>query len=299
MLLNIINTNFQKKSKLIKFLSKLDLNTNLANELFLNGCYVNKNAIPTELITKICKRYFIKKGNFISVNKNLSFPILDPAFLEFISSTNFNSIINNYFQTLYDSLPILQIFPAIVITNPQINQNQYRSDDENINIPGGLHIDYPTEFTIHIPLVEINEKTPHTVYVNKSCTNIFFNELIIRIGNTKLKNKLLQIAKINTVPLFASPGDLIMLDVTGLHRAEIKPAFRAFIQLKYTCGNDKLINLERRKNFIDSIEYLKLNFTSYPDYRSELQKDLMNLSTLRLNDQYSIIQESIGTYKAF
>jgi hypothetical protein len=299
MFLNRIYSNYEKRNKLNQYISKLGTSKRLDDQLFLNGCYIQKDSVPLELIQRIIQRYCLNKENFNPTNKNLSLPLLDNNFLEYISSKNFNSLIYKYYDILYGYPPLLQVFPSIVITYPLINQNQFRSSDKNMHIPASVHTDYSTEFTIHIPLFDINENTPHTVYVEKSCTNIYLNDLITRISSSNLKNKLVKLIGGNEVSIFASPGDMIMLDVTGLHRAEIKPEFRAFIQLKYTIGNDRLNKLEESKKFKDSIAHTSLNYLSYHKYKVELQRDVENLFYLNLNDQYKIINESLGAYQAY
>ena len=101
------------------------------------------------------------------------------------------------------------------------------------------------------------------------------------------------------VDCFAKKGDAILIDVTGVHRGELKQAFRIMIQVKFTCGNDILIFDENNPKFLKSLKALKENIVDYQNVINSIQDSLTFISKTNFEKQLCVIPDSISTFEAF
>ena len=268
----IINIFFAKKKYQTLF------NSEKKNQEFLyllsNGMISAEKIIDKTIIKTWVEKYNIKNENFIPCKGNISFPFYNKELHNILFNSNFLDYLNKYYDLVYGKKPILQTAPHLIITKPDMNQNDFSTGIHGF--PAVWHTDYITEFTIHIPIVDINNKTNHTKYLRGSHTNF----LTPPVGATSVN-------EINNTNCFANVGDALFIDVDGWHRGHLeKNSFRAMIQLKYTIGNDELIfdpnhpkvkrgldrstintkNYEKKKNvFKEDYEFFK---KTNPDFNS-------------------------------
>tara|TARA_B100000768_G_C11280829_1_gene378504 strand:+ start:1892 stop:2824 length:933 start_codon:yes stop_codon:yes gene_type:complete len=228
--------------------------------LLTNGMVLAKNLISKTTINNWTDRYKIYKDSFHECEGNISFPFYNKDFHDLLFNSDFLGYLNTYYDLLYGKKPVLQTMPTLVVTKPDMNQSDFST--LNHNFPAVWHTDYITEFTIHIPLVNINNKTNHTKYLLKSHTNF----LIPPVGATKVN-------EINNKNCFADVGDALFIDVDGWHRGHLeKGSFRAMIQLKYTIGNNELFFDPNNPKIKKALERTAINTKNY-DYLKNIFKE--------------------------
>ena len=230
-------------------------------DLISNGIVLAKNTIDKSVINNWINRYHIFNDFFIESEGNISFPFYNKEFHDLFFKSDFLGYLNTYYDLLHGKKPVLQTMPTLVITKPDMNQGDFSSS--NHNFPAVWHTDYLTEFTIHIPLVDINNKTNHTKYILNSHTNF----LIPPVGAIKVDEA-------NSVNCFAKAGDALFIDVDGWHRGHLeKGSFRAMIQLKFTIGNNKLsFDLDNPK-IKKALERTKMKTKKYDLLKKVFQDD--------------------------
>ena len=250
------NRNFFKSSK----------QNNEFLDLISNGTVLAKNTIDKSIINNWINRYHIYNDCFIESEGNISFPFYNKEFHDLFFKSDFLGYLNTYYDLLYGKKPVLQTMPTLVITKPDMNQVDFSFGSDNF--PAVWHTDYLTEFTVHIPIVDINSETNHTKYLNGSHTNFFAPP----VGAVKVNET-------NNTNCFARAGDALFIDVDGWHRGHLeKGSFRAMIQLKYTIGNDQLTfqpNNAKTKNALErSKEYnwSKIILDTYKMIEEEINK---------------------------
>ena len=219
-----------------QFLAVRKIRNNLSsfampNELLslLNLGFVKfTNGIDHSLLTKWSEDYGIKKSNFLPTNGNISVPFFNAEMHALLTGSNLIDLLKDYFVQMYGVPPMLQMVPTLVITHPNVEQQTYIKGVQNF--PAHWHYDYPSEFTIHIPLTKITIETTHTKYIKRSHLSLLSSP---PTETSVLKDQI--------VSCFSVPGDVILFDVDGSHRAQLEvKGFRALIQLKFTAGNDIL-----------------------------------------------------------
>ena len=67
---------------------------------------------------------------------------------------------------MYGCKPVLQCIPYLVITYPNVSHEKFIPKQHNF--PANWHTDYQSEFSIHLPIVEINSSNTHTMYAAKT-----------------------------------------------------------------------------------------------------------------------------------
>ena len=235
------------------------------NAFFETGYNLYKNAISPSIYSKLTNEYFVNAKWFLKTNSNIAIPILQRKFLKSIDyDSQMFSYVQEYFRAFYKAEPYLQQVPKIIVTNPDIEPKDFQAEQHRI--PAFFHTDYPSELTIHIPLTEINEKTPRTLYLKGS-------HLSKAIRPMKKYASTGALSSFEHVELFANPRDALMIDVTGVHKAVLSPNLRIMIQLKYTAGNDILsvdLNPEKVKT---SIENANAHFMKFGVYVRKLKDD--------------------------
>ena len=254
-----INIFFSKKKYQTLF------NSEKKNQEFLyllsNGMISAKKIIDKTIIENWVEKYNIKNENFIACEGNISFPFYNNDLHNLLFNSDFLDYLNSYYELVYGKKPVLQTMPTLVVTKPDMNQSGFSTSKHNF--PAVWHTDYLTEFTIHIPLVNINNKTNHTKYLLKSHTNFFPPP----VGATKVD-------EINNINCFADIGDALFIDVDGWHRGHLeKGSFRAMIQLKYTIGSNELIFDPNDSKVKKALERTSINTKSYDSLKNVLKKD--------------------------
>ena len=136
-----------------------------------NGIFLGKNIIPSKIIDLWSKKYGINDKNFFSSTSNISFPFYNEELHNIILKSELPYFLIEYFQILYKKKPILQCHPQIIVTKPSIGNESFQSGKEGYAIPANWHTDYFSEFSIHIPLVNISASTTHTSYIAMSQSN--------------------------------------------------------------------------------------------------------------------------------
>ena len=231
------------------------------SHLLSHGMVAAKHIIDSTVINNWAKKYHISDESFIECEGNISFPFYNKEFHDLLFNSDFLDFINAYFDLVHQQRPVLQTMPTLVITKPDTNQGEFSSVKHNF--PAVWHTDYLTEFTIHIPLVNINDKTNHTKYLLNSHTNFF----IPPVGATKVN-------EVDNVNCFADVGDALFIDVDGWHRGHLeKGSFRAMIQLKYTTGNNKLSYEPNTLKVKKALERTVMNTKNYDLLKNVLKQD--------------------------
>jgi hypothetical protein len=231
------------------------------SHLISNGMVVAENIIDKNIIENWISKYNIYNENFVACKGNVFFPFYNKEFHDILFNSNFLDYLNMYYYLVYGKKPVMQQMPTLVITKPDINQLDISHGKSNF--PAVWHTDYLTEFTIHIPIVDINSKTNHTKYLNGSHTNFFAPP----IGAVKVNET-------NNTNCFARAGDALFIDVDGWHRGHLeKGSFRAMIQLKYTIGNDQLTYNPNNIKSKNALERTKIKTKKFNLLKKVFQKD--------------------------
>ena len=229
--------------------------------LLSNGMISAKNVVDKTTIESWVEKYNIKSENFFGCEGNISFPFYNNELHDLLCKSDFLDYLYSYYELVYGKKPVLQTMPTLVVTKPDMNQSGFSSSRHNF--PAVWHTDYKTEFTIHIPLVNINGKTNHTKYLLKTHTNFFPPP----VGATKVD-------EINNINCFADIGDALFIDVDGWHRGHLeKGSFRAMIQLKYTIGNNELIFDPNDSKVKKALERTAVNTKSYGSLKNIIKND--------------------------
>ena len=271
------------KTKRISRKLKISENSNI-QDLLINGFSIFDSLIDKNILNNLIIKYQLDEKNFKKSYTNVTIPILDAEFINYISNhKKINSIVEDFYFSTYGTKAFLQIHPAIVITNPS-----FKNTKEHYNIPNKWHTDYKSEFTFHIPLTDINSDSTKTVYAEKSQNILSINpESNLNINDYES----------NIIPLEAKKGSVIFIDVSGAHKAELGK-FRAMIQFKFTSGNDLLNELIKPQAYFNLGEKFKENFLlSTNQLKTSFYDDIQMLDNL--SDKWGVIKESKVFYENF
>ena len=273
------------KKRLINRKNKIIKNSKIF-DLLTDGFYISESIIDIDIINHLIKKYKLNKKNFKKSYTNVQIPILDKKFLSYIHDhKKINSIINTFYSNVYNKTPVLQTPPSIVITNPLIENKK-----EDYQIPSKWHTDYNSEFTFHVPLIDINVDVTKTLFAKNSQNDInIYSQSLINFKNYNYE----------IVPLMAKKGSVIFIDVSGAHRAELGK-FRIMVQFKFTAGNDLLTEILKPEDYSIISKKLKDNFIPNSEIIKKLtQNDLNRIKELNLNKNWSIINESYKYHEEF
>ncbi len=253
-------------------------------DLLNNGYSIYDSLIDIKILNNLIDKYQLNKKNFKKSYTNVAIPILDKEFIDYMSNhKKINSIIEEFYFSSYGTKPVLQTPPSIVITNPSIKKNK-----EEYNIPHKWHTDYKSEFTFHIPLMDITSNTTKTVYAEKSQNIISVNSQSI-LKTDDLKS--------NIIPLEAKKGSIIFIDVSGAHKAELGQ-YRAMIQFKFTSGNDLLTEIIKPKSYYNLGVKFKENFLLNTNkLKKSFSDDLLKINDL--SSKWGIIKKSRSYYQEY
>ena len=261
--------------------------------LYENGWQVIRNGFGSDIVDKIVRNYGLMKSSFHPHSGNLSFPYYSAYLHDFLTVSNFRGILNSYFERKYQKPPVLQIIPSIIITYPKYDQKNF--DSKEHRFPALWHTDYANEFTVHLPLCDLNQSTPHTKYLQGSSLNPeVYPQKIFKDDDMKTL-----IQEHETVDCLGQKGDAILIDVTGVHRGELCQAYRAMIQIKFTCGNDILIFDGSNPKYLNSVRILKENIDDYENIRSSIKDSLYFITKNNFEKELSVIPDSVASFKPF
>ncbi|PWH11106.1 hypothetical protein DEJ39_02090 [Bacteroidetes bacterium SCGC AAA795-G10] len=258
---------------------------NKENFLVKEGFRISKNIISLESIEHIISRYHLKEKNFKKTKSNLALPLINSEFVnEIISNQEIQNTLGFFYENILKRKCFLQVPPSIVITNPEIKENA------KYNIPCSWHTDYFQEFTFHIPLSKIDKTSTRTLYASKSHKDIFISS-----------QGLYDINKFNyqVEEMYSNPGDVIFLDVSGLHRAELGN-YRMMIQFKFTSGNNLLNDIVQKETYKKMAVIFKENFIGdIEGIINNFKEDLENLKFINDKENWEILKNSLPYYKSY
>ena len=247
----------------------------------------------TNFVQYIKEKYLLSDDIFLPCEGNLSWPIMDDQIRNILCNTTFRAFITEYFYCAYRKIPILQMIPTITVTKPNITQEYYKHEVHGF--PGIWHSDYSTEMGVHIPINDITTQTTYTKYVETS------NRVALEQDGLSLNDS--YIKKIYgpncLAQCLSKSGEVLIMDTTGLHRAEISKGLRIMVQFKFTVGNDPLIfNIENLK-YKKSIDRLKRNHKKFEILKKIIKSDLDYIKSNTFDDMIEIIGRSEDTLEAY
>jgi len=214
----------KKKLNRARYL-KMNLDDDLS-VLMRDGLFRFNKSVDPEIIDQWIERYKIDSTKITPSEGNLMIPFFNAEIDKLLTSSKFSELLEKYFYAIYGCKPVLQCIPGLVMTFPSISQGEFKRGTHNF--PAVWHVDYLSEFTIHMPLLAINSTNTHTMYAVDTHTSIFNPP---RKGPRGKK-----IAR-----SFANKSDVVMLDVDGWHTGRLEgTSARIMVQFKFTKGNDLL-----------------------------------------------------------
>lgn len=255
------------------------------NILVRDGYLIESNVIEKKIINRLINRYQLSETNFVKSNTNCSFPIIDFQFINYITSNNLlQEKLKLFYERILRRKAFLQTPPFIILTNPKIQKGT------DYNIPCNWHTDYFQEFTFHLPLTKIDNKSTKTLYASKSHKNIF-------ISSQKLYD--INKFKYDIKPMNANPGDAIYLDVSGLHRAELGQ-YRSMVQFKFTSGTNLLKDIVPKDRYINLGMIFRANFKGNIDKLiNNFEEDISGLKSIEGKSNWHVIKDSVDHYKNY
>jgi hypothetical protein len=238
-------------------------------DLARNGLAMGKNLVDSDTISSWQTRYGIAQSSFSPNLGNLSIPFYNPQMHELLHKSPIASYLDQYFKIAYRTKPVLQQVPVLVVTYPEVSHDSHIPSKHNF--PAVWHVDYRSEFTIHLPLTIIDQNTSHTKYKKGSHYSTVF-----------LPNEATCPDPSKIVNVFGSPGDAIFMDVDGLHRAHLgQNNLRVIVQLKFTTGNDMLHICDvNHPKLYKNIARTKEHFKNYSKIRAVLLEDCEFIKSL-------------------
>jgi hypothetical protein len=260
-------------------------NHKIVKKLISDGGVSIRGVVSKKIISNWLDSYSIFDSNFLPSEGNVTWPFYNNDIHNLLQDSKFMSILDEYFIKVYGLPPVLQVVPSLVITKPSIQQDSPILSKKLF--PAEWHIDYPGEFTVHIPLVEITTEVTHTKY----CRGTQYSLM-------KPKERLIN--KNNLFLGTGSPGDVIMMDVDGWHAAQLKKnSFRALVQLKFTTGNNLLYShFDAKKRG----GVAKRFFKSIKDFRglqSQIKEDYKFLMSVNSKSKYKILGDNLKYYNNY
>ena len=258
------------------------------NKFLMNGFVIKNNCFELSAAQNIVDQYRLHASSFTRSDQNLSWPCLSKEVIELFLRSQYRETIDRYFRVMYGCMPVLQKVPSIVVTYPLLDQINALEPKEKF--PAQWHTDYPQEFSVHIPLTVIDESVTHTVYVGGSARDLLIQPQQV-VSDEYISQRY---NKQRIHRMVAEPGDVIFLDVTGYHRANLRFGMRAMIQLKYTTGNDLLlfnspINDSIKEKYLRNLAALKNYYSGYSALKKVLRDQLRSLRDIALPKGYELI----------
>ncbi|MDC0042599.1 hypothetical protein OAJ10_02460 [Paracoccaceae bacterium] len=284
-IIRIRNIPFYVKKKIARKALMSKAPSGYLHELAKNGAIKCTGIIDQKIIDNWISKYDLNVDNIIPSKGNLAFPFFNKDVEALLTDSQLSKLLDEYFLNIYGCKPVLQMMPYLVITYPNIRHDEY--DAKVNNFPADWHTDYQSEFTIHVPLVEINSENTHTMYAINTHTSL------LKAPKTDRDMK----------ELFRSFGkktDALFLDVDGWHQGRLEgKGARIMIQFKFTVGNDLLfhptggISIKQQ----EQIERTKNNIKNYETVGHQLKEDFSYAKNLSSDDpKLSIIQDNAQAY---
>ena len=257
-------------------------------ELADNGIFNYKGTIDTEILDKWIDIYGLNISNLTPSEGNLAIPFFNGDVLKLLTESPFASLLDKYFWHVYGTEPVLQCIPQLVITYPNIVHEKF--EVKTHNFPANWHTDYLSEFTVHLPLADINSSNTHTMYAKNTHTSFF-----------KPPRNQDNIKKI--LRSYGKKTDAIMLDVDGWHSGRLEGSNpRIMIQFKFTQGNDMLHFPEGglSEKQLQQIERTKRCIGDYGSISRRLESDLSFINSAgSLGSRLAIINDNSKYYQHY
>lgn len=241
------------------------------------GYFIEKNILNNNDINAILNKYL--DSNYLNNEKrfdyNLFYPFFDEKILNKILSSETMHLAKKFFSMIYQSIPKFQQCPLLIITKPNLNNNEI---ENRIKIPATFHTDYPTEMSLHIPLVDLNENEIFTTYCQGSNRSYFV------LPTTDYDQD--YVKKFKQIKLTSNKGDGILLDTQGIHKAKIeKNSIRIMLFIKFSSEKNLLENIDYSSN---SEKAKKSNFFKFDheqtlkDMNGHKEKRYLNSNQLKI-----------------
>lgn len=257
------------------------------NTLVNQGVVKFTNAIDPELLIKWTSQYNLYQSEFFPAGGNITFPFYNKEMHELLKDSEFIHVVKQYFNKIYRKEAVLQIVPHIVVTYPTITHDEFNVTKNHF--PASWHVDYPYEFTVHIPLTPISEETSRTEYINGTH---------LTAGRTA--NNRVLVDNNEVTGCLAKPGDVLCLDVEGLHRARlVENSFRVLVQIKVTAGND-LLKYNKSSKMDSTIGRSIHNCKNYNLLKNKLIDDLNFIESLDyIDNSLDILKNNVAYYEHY
>lgn len=256
--------------------------------LIANGFFKYEAQIESKVIDDWMARYNIDTDLITPSDGNCIIPFFNHEVFKLLTDSSFSRLLTLYFNAMYGCKPILQCTPSLVMTFPSIEQHEFKAGAHNF--PANWHSDYVSEFTVHIPLVDITENNSHTLYAENTHTAFL---------NTPPEGPMNK----TIVPSFAKKGDVVMIDVDGWHTGRLEGVNpRIMIQFKFTKGNDLLgvPSVRPSDKLIRQVERTKRCIRNYNTLVETLTEDY---DYIKSNDfsgtPLAIISDSVAIYDSY
>ena len=259
------------------------------DELVKQGCTLIPGLFSTDQVKKWIDIYGLEANNISPSKNNLTIPFVNAEIIKAIVDSPLSELLDRYFVKVYGKKPITQTCPHIVVAKTDFDQDRFRPGENRI--PAIWHTDYPYELSVHIPLTRIDTETTRTKYAKGSHRSfrVWPNFSDQTLTDTEVSRRF------ELKDCFADPGDGLVLDVTGLHRAHLKESYRAIIQLKYTAGNQMLAYDD--KNFEWLYKKTLGHWKDQSQVLATLRSDRDFLKKSNLGESLSIVKSYTRLYE--
>ena len=271
-----------KKNSLCK---KKELSSDLS-KFISQGYLIKEKLLNDEDVNYILNHYInidhIDDGD--SFDYNLIIPFFNKKIINKILESELCENLDKFFKLTTKANFHFQTVPYIVITKPLSDQDTI--DGKSAKIPVNYHTDFPFEITLQVPLLDLDLKSPHTLYFEKTNRSIFF-----RSTSVYKEEKLSKFKKIN---LIGKKGDGILIDTQGVHRANVyKNSIRIMLFIKFS-NSKNIITNTNHKNLYEKLKHLDyFKYYNNPqlvkDYEYAKFSKLLKLSQLNIYQDFDII----------
>ena len=276
----------RKKLKRSLYLAK-NLDDDLSR-LMRDGFFTFNSLVEPKIIDQWMERYKINGENITPSEGNLIIPFFNAEIHDLLTNSQFSELLDKYFDSMYGCKPVLQCLPSLVMTYPSISQDEFKSGAHNF--PAVWHVDYLSEFTIHMPLLAINSSNTHTMYAVNTHTS-FLNPPLKGPEGKKIARS------------FAKKSDVVMIDVDGWHTGRLEGTSpRIMVQFKFTKGNDLLgIPTDGLSDkLLKQIDRTKRCIQNYDELIDSLIEDQSYIKAKDFSDTpLAIIGDSVKMYEHY
>jgi len=239
------------------------------------------------------QKYPLSDDTFLPCEGNIAWPVMDDQIRDILCNTTFRECITDYFYCAYREIPILQMVPTITVTKPNITQEEYKHGFHAF--PGAWHTDYPTEMGVHIPVNDITTQTTHTKYIETS------NRVALEPDGLLLNDSFMEetYGPNCIVQCLAKAGEVLIMDTTGFHRAELNVEPRIVLQFKFTAGNDPILLKADNPSFKKTVGRVKENCGELEALKKMIKSDLDYIKRNTFGGMIKIISRSEEAFEAY